>query len=50
MAKYLMLWELNRALIPIDPHERAQGFGALMEFVQKDIEVGLTKDWGVFCW
>lgn len=48
MAKYLMTWKLNRSLIPVDPHQRGQGFAALMEFVQHDIEVGLTKDWGCF--
>ncbi len=48
MQKYLMLWKLNRALIPTDHHERGQGFAALMEFVQQDIEVGLTKDWGCY--
>ncbi len=48
MGKYLMLWTLNRSLLPIDPHERGQGFAALMAFVAQDIEVGLTKDWGCF--
>lgn len=48
MGKYLMLWKLNRSLLPIDPHERGQGFAALMAFVAQDIEVGLTKDWGCF--
>ena len=48
MGKYLMLWDMNRNLIPIDPHERGQGYAALMEFVQQDIEVGLTKDWGCY--
>ena len=48
MGKYLMLWKLNRSLIPIDPHERGQGYAALMAFVEQDIEVGLTKDWGCY--
>ncbi|MCK5164143.1 MAG: hypothetical protein KAQ72_10510 [Desulfobacula sp.] len=48
MGKYLMHWRLNSSLIPIDPQERGQGFAALMEFVQQDIEVGLTKDWGCY--
>lgn len=48
MAKYLMLWELNRSLIPTDPQERAQGFSLLMALTQQDIEKGLTKDWGCF--
>jgi hypothetical protein len=48
MGKYLMFWELNRSLIPIDPQERGQGFALLMSVVQQDIEKGLTKDWGCF--
>ena len=48
MGKYLLFWELNRSLIPVDPHERGQGFALLMALVHQDIEVGLTKDWGCF--
>ena len=48
MGKYLMFWELNRSLIPVDPQERGQGFALLMSVVQQDIEKGLTKDWGCF--
>jgi len=48
MAKYLMFWELNRSLIPIDPKERGQGYSLLMAVVQQDIEKGITKDWGCF--
>ena len=48
MGKYLMFWELNRSLIPVDPQERGQGFALLMSVVQQDIKKGLTKDWGCF--
>ncbi len=48
MGKYLLFWKLSRSLIPVDPHERGQGFALLMALVQQDIEVGLTKDWGCF--
>ena len=48
MGKYLMLWQLNRSLIPVDPHERGNGFTALMNFIEQDIEKGITKDWGCF--
>jgi len=48
MGKYLMLWEINRVLIPMDPHERGQGYAALTALIEQDIEVGLTKDWGCF--
>lgn len=48
MKKYLMIWRLNPALIPIDRKERGTGFKGLMEFVKQDIERGLVKDWGCF--
>ena len=48
MGKYLMLWELNRSLMPLDPKERARGYAGLMAFVEQDIERGITKDWGSF--
>ena len=48
MAKYLMLWELNLALIPTDPKERGGGYGMLLAMVKQDMEKGLIKDWGNF--
>jgi hypothetical protein len=48
MGKYLMLWQLNPSLIPVDPQERGKGFTALMNLIEQDIEKGITKDWGSF--
>ena len=48
MGKYLMNWQLNKSLLPVDPQERGKGFAALMKFVEQDIESGMTKDWGCF--
>lgn len=48
MGKYLMIWELNLALTPVDPKERGAGYELLMGMVKQDIERGLTKDWGSF--
>ena len=48
MAKYLMLWNLNINLVPINPKERGEGYAMLMAMVQQDIDRGLTKDWGCF--
>ena len=48
MGKYLLLWELNSALIPVAPKERGNGYASLMALVQQDIDKGLTKDWGCF--
>jgi hypothetical protein len=48
MAKYLILWELNPTLVPVDPKERATAYAKFMEYIQQDIESGFTKDWGSF--
>jgi len=48
MAKYLVLWEADNSRLPVDPKERATGWKALMDLVKKDIEDGVTKDWGLF--
>jgi hypothetical protein len=46
MGRYLVLWEVEKAHIPVDPKERGEGWGMLMAMVRQDIEKGLTKDWG----
>ena len=48
MAKYLMLWELDKSKIPADMKERGGGFDLLMAMVKQDQERGFTKDWGTF--
>ncbi len=48
MVKYLLLWQLDPARMPVDPKERSAGWGALMEMVKKDLEEGILKDWGSF--
>ena len=48
MGRYLMIWELDAAKIPIDPKERADGWAFLMAMVKQDMEKGITKDWGAF--
>ena len=48
MGKYLMIWELNLELTPVDPKERAAGYELLIGMVEQDIEKGITKDWGNF--
>ncbi len=48
MGKYLLLWEVDRTKIPIDPKERGAGWGLLMAMVRQDIEKGISKDWGAF--
>jgi len=46
MGKYLVLWEVDQTKIPVDPKERGDGWAFLMAMIRKDIEKGLTKDWG----
>jgi hypothetical protein len=48
MGRYLLLWELNQSLIPVDPKERGGGYKLLMSLVRQDMETGVTKDWGCF--
>jgi hypothetical protein len=48
MGKYLLLWQLDPARVPVKPKERASGWSALMAMVKKDLEKGISKDWGAF--
>ncbi len=48
MGKYLLLWQIDPARIPVDPKERGAGWSALIEMVKKDLEEGILKDWGSF--
>ena len=48
MAKYLLLWELDRSKTPIDPKERGAAWGAMLDKVKQDIKEGVTIDWGSF--
>ena len=43
MGKYLLLWNLDPARIPVDPKERGTGWGVLMEMVKNDLEKGIMK-------
>ena len=48
MGKYLMLWEVDTARLPVNPKERGAGWNILMEMVKQDMKKGITKDWGAF--
>ena len=48
MGKYLALWEIDKTRIPVDPKERGAGWSALIALAKKNLEIGLTKDWGAF--
>jgi hypothetical protein len=48
MSKYLILWTLDPARIPIDPRERGKGWEILMDMIKNDREQGILRDWGTF--
>ena len=48
MGKYLVLWEIDKTHVPVEPKERAVGWGILMELVKNDIEKGIIKEWGAY--
>jgi len=48
MGKYLVLWEIDRSRIPVDARERGAAWTLLLDMVKKDIQAGLTKEWGAF--
>ena len=48
MAKYLMLWEMDLAKVPIDPQERAKAWEPFVQAIKQDMENGIGKDWGAF--
>ncbi len=48
MGKYLVLWELDQARLPVSRKERGAGWAALMKFVHEDIEKGFIKEFGAF--
>jgi hypothetical protein len=48
MARYLMLWELDRSRIPTDPKERAVAWTTLTNMVKQDLAEGRAESWGSF--
>ena len=47
MGRYLVIWEVEKSHIPLDPKERADSFALLMAMTKQDIEKGLIKEWSV---
>jgi hypothetical protein len=45
MARYIMFWEYNLALCPLDPKEKVQQWLALTEGVKKMLQTGEIKEW-----
>ena len=47
MGRYMIIWEVEKAHIPLDPKERGEGWGMLMAITKQDMEKGLVKEWSV---
>ena len=48
MAKYLLLWELNDSLAPVDAKERGTMWLAMTDIIKQDLAEGKDSDWGCF--
>ncbi len=48
MGRYLVLWEVDWTKIPIDRKERGMGWNGLLALVKKNMQEGITKDWGAY--
>lgn len=48
MARYLVLWEIDSARVPVDAKERSTAWLAMVEMVKADQKKGIAKDWGTF--
>ena len=48
MGKYLLLWEVDPATMPLNAKERGIALLTLAEGVKADMKKGFTKDWGTF--
>jgi hypothetical protein len=47
MGRYLIVWEVEKLHIPLDPIERGESYAVLMEMTKQDMEKGLVKEWGI---
>ena len=48
MGKYLVLWEIDKTKVPVNPKERGDGWRMLTNMVKQDLAKGVVKDWGAF--
>jgi hypothetical protein len=48
MGRYLVLWEIDHARIPVDAKERKGALTLMFEMTKNDIKSGRTKDHGLF--
>jgi hypothetical protein len=48
MAKFLNLWEVVPGSMPVDPKQRAELLGKMMEMTKKALDDHQITDWGIF--
>jgi hypothetical protein len=48
MGKVLLLWELDRTRVPVEPKERLTAWTMMMNMVRNDLKSGGLKEWGMF--
>jgi len=48
MGKVLLLWELDRTRMPVDPKERITAWIMLLNMTKDDLKSGGLKEWGMF--
>lgn len=47
MGRYMVIWEVEKAHMPVDPKERGEGWALLMAITKQDMEKGIVKEWSV---
>ncbi len=47
MGRYMVIWEVEKAHMPVDPKERGEGWSLLMAITKQDMEKGIVKEWSV---
>ena len=47
MGRYLVIWEVEKSHIPVDPKERGEAWALMMAMTKEDIEKGIIKEWSV---
>jgi hypothetical protein len=48
MGRYLLLWKVDPARVPVNPQERAAMWQPMLDMVKQEMEQGLNQAWGVF--
>lgn len=48
MGKVLLLWEMDRTRVPVDPKERITAWTMMLSMVKNDLRSGGLKEWGMF--